>query len=384
MKKIISTKVKDKNKIVLERAIIENFTKIHNIIKRSDDIIIHPLSEEEVTVNLNLLLESNKDVIEEGWKEVLLGTLMLMNVGLSGVNAQTAKKAVDDPNTLKQIEQTLESNKIVDLANELENIGLTNAMDKIQKNAKTIENNFNKAANQKGLKTSLVVKKASDLEDVKTQLDRGYAVKGVEMTVDTILVPGDVVITEVNGVTTISNDDLFSTGGFNLNEGSISGVLDLINEIKSKDGKVTKITIEASTDTEPISMGNDKLAELRAESVKKLLDSAGVDIEIEIVTKPDSGPNIYSRNMSSEDREKARNETSEYRYVKISIEGLTVNKTIDEISVPELINKYEVELVKLVGTSKPTTGTSKTGKTKLNVSCKAVKHKGKKMNCPRF
>ena len=56
---------------------------------------------------------SNGELLEEGWKEVVLGTAMLMGVGLSGINKISAQNALKNDSVMSQIKQTLEDeNKI--------------------------------------------------------------------------------------------------------------------------------------------------------------------------------------------------------------------------------------------------------------------------------
>ena len=60
----------------------------------------------------DLLSESinkNSELLEEGWKEIVLGVAMLMGLNLTGQNDLTAKKALSDANTINQIEATLEN-----------------------------------------------------------------------------------------------------------------------------------------------------------------------------------------------------------------------------------------------------------------------------------
>ena len=71
------------------------------------------LREQENRLNasgnvLNENLELGPELLEEGWKEVLLGVALLMGVGLTGINKTMAQNALKDEQTMSQIKATLE------------------------------------------------------------------------------------------------------------------------------------------------------------------------------------------------------------------------------------------------------------------------------------
>ncbi len=93
-------------------------------------------------------------------------------------------------------------------------------------------------------------------------------------------------------------------------------------------------------------MGNKKLAELRAESVSKYFtDVDNVSINTDAA---DAGPD-FSTLVKKVGREKARQETSQYRFVKITINA-TYQDTITDVKLPEekVIEKNTYTLVKTV------------------------------------
>ena len=120
--------------------------------------------------------------------------------------------------------------------------------------------------------------------------------------------------------------DLFLTGNFNLNNDVTDAILEAINDITSKKGIITDFQIESSTDTEPIVMkyagksGNDALAQRRGDAVKNELIKIGVDTSIiSIETLPEQGPNLFNDKMTDDQRNKARIQTKDFRYIKIRI-----------------------------------------------------------------
>ena len=93
-------------------------------------------------------------------------------------------------------------------------------------------------------------------------------------------------------------------------------------------------------------MGNEELANKRAQSVSAFLSSIGVNAETNINTLPNQGPDVYDRGMSSEERSSAREQTSEYRYVNVEfIVQYTVPSTPDLDTIVKIRNWIEVEMV---------------------------------------
>ena len=95
----------------------------------------------------DLLSESinkNSELLEEGWKEIVLGVAMLMGLNLTGQNDLTAQKALSDANTINQIEATLENDsKIQELIDAMKEKGMADPSAMLAKNADKIVNNFN-------------------------------------------------------------------------------------------------------------------------------------------------------------------------------------------------------------------------------------------------
>lgn len=318
--------------------------------------------------------ELNETLLNEGWKDVLLGIALLTGVGLNQSQAQTAKQALSKDEVKDKIEMTLQDTSTL---NKITKNLSPDVKDKIFKNAdKALEN----LEGKHGRVTSTV--KVKDDKQLASRLKQGYALTDVDTKSDTVK-GKDTVITYVESLDfTIGSDGLFVTGGYQLSPEGIKVIQNIKDSIEQVGGQIESVNIEASTDKEPIKMGNQKLAELRAESVSKYftdVDSINVDI------KPDQGPNVYNKTMSKTERESARKETAQYRYVKITVNA-TYQDTIVDIKQPEekVIETNTYTLVKTIN--------KKSGGIKIKrKSPPRIKHRGKcklgrkgVADCPRF
>ena len=77
---------------------------------------------------------------------ILLGVAALMGVKLTNFNEKIAKEAIGTPKTLNQIKKYLESDRVDDIASGLEELGMTNAKDRIEREAFDIQKKFNDIA----------------------------------------------------------------------------------------------------------------------------------------------------------------------------------------------------------------------------------------------
>lgn len=347
------------------------------------------LTEQQLAMLVNYIdeTENKKQVLEEGWKDVALGVLMLMGVNLTGANAQTANNALSDEATLKKIENTLETPEIEKLAKTLEEKGLDNAMELIQNNAEQIINAYNYAAEKKNVDFRLsTVYNTRNPKMVQSKLKQGYAVQDIEVTKDTIVhKKGDIQI--ANEIEMTFDANVFKTGTFDLEDSIKTKLQDEIEAIAMLGGKITGIEIYSSTDTEPIKMGNEKLAQLRADGVAKYLQSIGVEVTPTTNTTPEQGPELDWKSMSSSERKDAREQTAEFRYVKVVIHSVVEPAPQEQETVIEVVERVKYTLVKGYNmntsgkTVKPWGGKHfKTTKYK----CKKVKVKGKPLDCELF
>jgi flagellar motor protein MotB len=282
--------------------------------------------------------ELNESLLNEGWKDVLLGIALLTGVGLNQSQAQTAKQALSKDGVKNKIESTLQDTSTL---NKITKNLSSDVKDKIFKNAdKALEN----LEGKHGRVTSTV--KAKDEKQLASRLKQGYALTGVDTKSDTIQ-GKDTIITYVESLDfTIGSDGLFVTGGYQLSPEGIKVIQNIKDSIEQVGGQIESVSIEASTDREPIKMGNQKLAELRAESVSKYFtDVDSIDVDI----KPDQGPNVYSKTMSKSERDSVRKETAQYRYVKITVNA-TYQDTITDVKLPEekVIESNTYTLVKTI------------------------------------
>lgn len=90
--------------------------------------------------------------------DVLMGTAVLMGYKLSGFNDKTAKDALSSPESLNKIKDYLEDEDIQYLAKSLADIGMTDAMDKIEAKRHDIQARFNDIAfDTEGVSGGLVI-----------------------------------------------------------------------------------------------------------------------------------------------------------------------------------------------------------------------------------
>lgn len=333
------------------------------------------ITEQQYQLILNY---QDKQQLNEGWKEIVLGTAMLLGVNLSGQNKLIAQDAIKNQQILTQIKNTLESDKIEDLSQSLEDAGLRNALDKIENNAKTIEDKFNKIAKDKGLDYKLSIKTVESEKELKTKLQQGYALKDIKTKKDTI--DNIEVDTLITMDLSFGSDLFFITGGYELSDIGKQAIQDTINIIKNKDINITNVIVESSTDTEPIKIGNQKLSQLRTDNVKSILNNLGID---SVTTNPlyNQGEQLYHQGMSKEQRIEARKQTSKYRYVKITIQGEKVFKLTD-IKDKTVLEKNTYELVKIIEKDLTQRTTIKLRLNLKSFKCHKIKRGNKVDSCP--
>lgn len=206
---------------------------------------------------------------------------------------------------------------------------------------------------------------------------------------DTILVQMPDTLVNVDTLAFGIDNDLFLTGKFELNPNVKSAILDEISEISEKGGIITNYVIESSTDKEPIKMTNEVLAQKRADAVKDLLVEIGVENElVDVKTKPEQGPDVYSKSMTADERSAARVQTQEFRYVLVNImyynEDIQVIPEIKEV-VTKIKSSYSFEKESIVSPpktkdfpkAKKTYTFKNTGKGKSNISkCETFDNRG--------
>jgi outer membrane protein OmpA-like peptidoglycan-associated protein len=344
--------------------------------------MLKPLVEKIIREKYN-----KKDVIEEGWKEIALGAALLLGASFTGnkVSAQKAKEAINNTEVLGKIKSTLENEEGINKLSNFLNISPTDLNNYMMKNADKLENDFQTAAKKKNMNLKLDVKNSKTKTKTLSNLKQGYSVSDITIYKDTIVEVGDVVMIQDTIELNYSNDNMFITASDELKPEIVRDIQNTLNNINSIGARIVSTNIESSTDQEPINIGNEQLAKNRANSVVNLLDSIGVNPPITTKILPNQGPNLYSTTMSSKERQEARKNTAEYRYVKITF-IIVLNETVNTPEPLYKVNeRVEVKLVKSNLHKKP--GVISVGgkgkKEKGKMKCIKIKKKktGKTTNC---
>lgn len=281
----------------------------------------------------------NEEKLDEGAKEWLLAGLMTL-ASLAGIS-QTKQNSIDyNPDKIEAamtIQDKIEKgdSSIIDLFNKAD----------IEMNKKNLEDL--KSVDLKKDNVKLDVFQTQNMFLVKNKLKQGYTLNKVE------LAKSDTVVTKVeflliNDVVELNfdSDVMFKTAGYEISGEYKERIITFISDLKSGgDVVITGITVESSTDKEYIKMGNQKLSELRSASIAGVLNGIGLS-DIKIHNLPEQGPDLYSKNMSSSERDTAREKTSEFRYVKLYIEYEIPVEPLPDETIIEVVNKYRYELVK--------------------------------------
>jgi hypothetical protein len=338
-------------------------------------------------------LEVGPEVLEEGWKEVVLGVAMMLGVGLSGQNKAIAQDVVKNAQTMAQVKATLEDTaKTQELVDLLKQKGMKNPEQTLANNAEKVVDEFNKIAKDNGINPRMSVKTVHTLQALKGGLEQGYALKKADMTADTVQ-GQETIIKDVMNIDFIS-DGLFVTGGFTLSQAGIDTITVAINEIKKQGGKILNVEIESSTDAERTPKfinkndptGNIQLASLRTKSVSDLINSLESGISFTHREIPNNGSHVVSSQefqQASNNPEELKNlrvKSSEFRYVKLKF---TVEFSSTTKAPPiKIIQNYRFELVKVIdGTAKTHKITTKTQFKHKKYKCPKIKGHTKSVQC---
>ena len=339
--------------------------------KQYNTILLHEQKSRLSTSNsvIGENLDSSTQLLEEGWKEVVLGVAMMLGVGLTGQNKAIAQNAVKNAETMSQIKSTLEDEtKLKELVDAFKEKGMKDPTAKLSKNAEMVMTKYNKIASDEKLPYKVSTKVVDNLQDLAGKLDRGYALTKADMTTDTIKGAETKTIVSIKDTVDIKfgSDNFFVTGGYTLSENGNKIINDAIDAIKNKGGKIIGVEIESSTDAEEIvkfksesdPTGNIKLAELRTKSVADKINTLVSDVSIshrEI-------PNNDSQEVSTQDflrvakdpikTKELRDKTHEYRYVKVKITAVfDSEKTVIKTGIENIIKDYRFELVRVIDNS---------------------------------
>lgn len=368
--------------------------------ERQYNAIINSGAESRLNNITDILVDKpiqDKVVVEEGFKEFILGAALVLSQAMGGkVLAQTghnkavADKAVESKEIMAQLKATLEDeNKTKELADSFKELGLKNPDTLLANNAEKVIDAFNKISQDNNLKYRLDTKAVTNLKALGGLLKKGYALKDKETSVDSV--PSSEIHVPVTVNDTISvdfgSDNFFVTGGYELSPAGIDSIKTAIDEVKKQGGTIISVNVESSTDAERIKKftseydptGNIKLAELRSKSVTDLVSSLTDSARITHREIPNNGSDVVSTkefSLAAHDKEaiaSLREQTSKFRYVKLTIVATFEAKDTAQTTPPaDLIKHYRFELVKVIMSN------GKTKHIKTNVSFKHKKFKCKK------
>ncbi len=344
----------------------------------------------------DLLSESinkNSELLEEGWKEIVLGVAMLMGLNLTGQNDLTAKKALSDANIINQIEATLEDEtKIQELIGAMKEKGMADPSSMLAKNADEIVNNFNKLSDKEKNSAKLNVVTANTLKSLDSKLKQGYALKSSDISQDTIKGVQQQKIVTIKDTVDFefgNMNNLFDTGGYNLTEDGRQAIKEAIDSVKAQGGRIISVDIESSTDAERFPSlidkndptGNIKLANLRSESVNNIISGLVDGAEITSREIPNNGSDVVSSETfkkyanNKEAKQKLEDKTAKFRYVKLNIVAEFTQESEEPEPKPDkIITKMRFELVKMYEGSNGT----------IKIGGKTPKFKHKKFKCKRL
>ena len=320
--------------------------------------------------------KQEEELLEEGVKDWVMAGLMTLAT-IAGVKGQTVDNITPDHIKAAEMVQTRLDQGDKDIVKYFKDADIEWNRANLEKLKSVDEGDFEEFSTKSASTT-------------KAKIKQGYTLTDIKITKDTVWKTPAVVGVDVYDTLDfgLSSDQMFKTGSFELTSESMNNLNDILSEINNlQNARIISVTIESSTDKEPIKMGNDVLAEKRANSIKSVLNTLGVESEITINTLPEQGPDVYHTDMSDQEREEARQQTSEFRYVTVTfvvVMEMDVPVPSDENVVDYVKEKVNFELVRIKTEYKTKGGDykfkSKSPKVK-KLKCKKVKVKGKSLPC---
>jgi hypothetical protein len=130
------------------------------------------LHEQTTRLNANraTIIESTThrpELLNEAWKDVVLGVAMLCGVNLTGQNKEIADNAVKDPTIMAEIKATLEDEvKISELIDSLLEKGMKAPDKMLSVNPESMVYDFNKTAKSNSIDTTIGIKAALNLNSI--------------------------------------------------------------------------------------------------------------------------------------------------------------------------------------------------------------------------
>lgn len=327
------------------------------------------INERQLALLVNHIKENEKpivikeeQIIEEGWKELVLGAALVlgMNVGRA---QDRAEKILQNDSLRSQIENTLNNEEGINNLAEKLRIDSGELKSYMEKNAEEINKTFD-TYEKKG-NTSISVRQGDKYGSTKSMLSKlknqGYAITGIETIYDTIIKnPNQPVVMTDTVSLAIPTSERNDTFKHDLPAETINSIQNFLQTIESTNGTIKSITILAKTDAERTPSyisdsdptGNYTLAKKRAEEAKKAIEGSGIDfggvnIQIDDTSAVNSGLKPGSEELKraqeefNTDRNGSRVKYSDDRGVDILIEyeysSLGADDTEPEVIVDKIV-----------------------------------------------
>lgn len=316
----------------------------------------------KTVINEVVLGELNKENLNEGVREWVLTGLITLS-SLAGLTQSQPKKGRITTNDIRKAELVQQRLQDGDST-------LINLLDKID-----IERNKENLDKLKSVDIGTESTKVGtrNVSRVKALQKSGYSITDIMLEKDTIVTQNDVFkissIIEFN----LESDVVFGSGKYEIESTYLKNLMDTLNILINK-GDIKNVLVVSSTDKEPIRMGNDKLSQLRSNSVVKFLSEIGVE-NIKVRNLPNQGPDLYHSEMSKVERVEARKETEKYRYVKLLVEFEEDVKPIKKEQFVEVVDRYRFELTRTLENNRlpPKTIKRKQSKVKTHKTSGTIK-----------
>ena len=309
---------------------------------------------------------NNLEEVNEGFKEIALSLLLLTGViGAKGQYAKVVKNPTDG--FVQNVEDFVYNkdnvNKLWDIIDNDKNKKFDDKEEyeqKLKSSIDLLKQRSDKIDNKK-VKFKRAEVSIKDTSRINELLKKGWLPQQLVVTKDTII-KDSLAVKEFKYKRKYPSDAIFKTGSWELTndfkedlKSSIDGIL---NNYGIGRNDIYEIQVSTSTDKEPISIGNEKLSNNRANSVIEFLNTIiSVDISTkdddgESLIKFDQGPDLYTKSMTTKERKLAREETEIFRDVVIVIK---YNKTINDeepITYKQLIENEELIMIRISEKSK--------------------------------
>ena len=325
-------------------------------------------SQLKTLIELNKNTISDLPVLEEGFKDIVLGIALLTGVGLTGQNKIQAQSALDDKNTLNKIANVLQSDELKNVIDSLESAGMINPEEKIKQNAEKITNELSKKGIKVNLSKALKIKekkevktKANNYKDLAKKLKQGYAITNISQdTIKNIANEVGPNLLLANSIETPKYDltELFTSGNFVISNEAKTELKSILDQLKDQGYLIVGIRIISSTDKQRLSTnlsqrlkdlsypeGNEGLSKIRNNQIKKALINLGIDTTlIKQTIKYDEGLGELNAILPQDPLA---------RYVQLQIDVIKIEDDIEKTKAKteEDVIKSNFELVKLVDSS---------------------------------